>query len=118
MKCLHLIYIYLINIFSSKIGITHSEMRLNMELAPRYLKHTTDESFFLFGARGTGKSTWCLQEYSDAERLDLLAPDILRSYTAKPERLREYTLGQPDGSTIVIDEVQKAPVLLSVVHTV
>jgi len=89
-----------------------------MELAPRFLKHPSDESFFLFGARGTGKSTWCLQEYSNAARLDLLAPDVLRAYTAKPERLKEYTLGQPDGATIIIDEVQKAPELLSVVHSI
>lgn len=89
-----------------------------MELASRFLKHPSNESFFLFGARGTGKSTWCLQEYSDVPRLDLLAPDVLRSFTAKPERLREYTLGQPDGTTIIIDEVQKAPELLSVVHAI
>ena len=89
-----------------------------MELAPRFLKHHPDESFFLFGARGTGKSTWCLQEFSNAARLDLLAPDILRAYTAKPERLTEYTLGQPNGATIVIDEVQKAPELLMVVHSI
>ncbi len=89
-----------------------------MELAPRFLKQPPDESFFLFGARGTGKSTWCLQEYSNAARLDLLAPDVLRAYTAKPERLKEYTLGQPDGATIIIDEVQKAPELLSVVHSI
>ena len=89
-----------------------------MELAPRFLKHTTDESFFLFGARGTGKSTWCIEEYRNAQRLDLLAPDVLRFYTAKPERLREYTLGQPDGTTMIIDEVQKAPELLSVVHAI
>ncbi|MCD6587996.1 MAG: ATP-binding protein, partial [Candidatus Fermentibacteraceae bacterium] len=89
-----------------------------MELASRFLKHPSGESFFLFGARGTGKSTWCLQEYSGAARLDLLAPDILRAYTAKPERLMEYTLGQPDETTIVIDEVQKVPELLSVVHSI
>ncbi|MCD4707296.1 MAG: AAA family ATPase, partial [Candidatus Sabulitectum sp.] len=89
-----------------------------MELAPRFLKHPPDESFFLFGPRGTGKSTWCLREYSNAARLDLLAPDVLRAYTAKPERLKEYTLGQPDGATIIIDEVQKVPELLSVVHSI
>jgi len=89
-----------------------------MELASRFLKHPCGESFFLFGARGTGKSTWCLQEYSGAPRLDLLAPDILRAYTAKPERLMEYALGQPDETTIVIDEVQKVPELLSVVHSI
>ncbi len=89
-----------------------------MELAPRFLKYPPDESFFLFGARGTGKSTWCLQEFRSAARLDLLAPDVLRAYTAKPERLTEYTLGQPDGATIIIDEVQKAPELLMVVHSI
>ncbi len=89
-----------------------------MELASRFLRHPCGESFFLFGARGTGKSTWCLQEYRDAARLDLLAPDILRAYTAKPERLMEYSLGQPDETTIVIDEVQKVPELLSVVHSI
>lgn len=30
----------------------------------------------------------------------------------------EYTLGQPDETTIVIDEVQKVPELLSVVHSI
>jgi predicted AAA+ superfamily ATPase len=89
-----------------------------MELASRFIKHPCGESFFLFGARGTGKSTWCLQEHSGAARLDLLAPDILRAYAAKPERLMEYTLGQPDETTIVIDEVQKVPELLSVVHSI
>ncbi|NOQ21278.1 MAG: DUF4143 domain-containing protein [Candidatus Aegiribacteria sp.] len=89
-----------------------------MELAPRFLKYPPDESFFLFGARGTGKSTWCLQKFSGAARLDLLAPDVLRAYTAKPERLKEYTLGQPDGAMIIVDEVQKAPELLSVVHSI
>ena len=30
----------------------------------------------------------------------------------------EYSLGQPDETTIVIDEVQKVPELLSVVHSI
>jgi predicted AAA+ superfamily ATPase len=89
-----------------------------MELAARFLKHLTGESFFLFGARGTGKSTWCLREYSSSTRIDLLSPDVLRSFTAKPERLKEYTLGQPEGATVIINEVQKAPELLSVVHEI
>ena len=89
-----------------------------MELASRFLKHLSGESFFLFGARGTGKSTWCLREYSNSTRIDLLSPDVLRSFIAKPERLKEYTLGQPEGATVIIDEVQKAPELLSVVHEI
>ncbi|PIE51872.1 ATPase [Candidatus Fermentibacteria bacterium] len=87
-----------------------------MELASRFLEDVPGESYFLFGARGTGKSTWCLRELEGSKRIDLLSPDVMRFYSAKPERLREYTLGQPAGTTIVIDEVQKVPELLSVVH--
>ncbi len=87
-----------------------------MELASRFLEDVPEESYFLFGARGTGKSTWCLRELGGSKRIDLLSPDVMRFYSAKPERLREYTLGQPAGTTIVIDEVQKVPELLSVVH--
>ncbi len=91
-------------------------MRLKMELAPRFFGPPGGESFFLFGARGTGKSTWCLQRYPDAARLDLLAPDVLRAYAARPERLREFVGARPEGTVIVVDEVQKVPQLLSVVH--
>lgn len=74
-------------------------------------------SFFLFGPRGTGKSTWCRMQIEDALRIDLLQPDQLRLYLARPERLRELTHQQPDGRVIVIDEIQKAPALLDVVHS-
>lgn len=76
-------------------------------------------SFFLFGPRGTGKSTWLAQEFPGALRLDLLAPEVLRAYQARPERLRERIAAHPAGTplqTVVIDEIQKAPQLLDVVH--
>ncbi|MBD3278571.1 MAG: AAA family ATPase [Candidatus Aegiribacteria sp.] len=92
-------------------------MRLIMETRPRFFSKPEGSSFFLFGARGTGKSTWCLQRYQDSDRIDLLAPDVLRLYLARPERLREFVLARERGSTIIIDEVQKAPELLSVVHS-
>lgn len=72
--------------------------------------------FFLFGPRGTGKSTWLRQAYKDALWVDLLRPEIHRQYVARPERLSELVAGNPDRSVVVIDEVQKAPVLLDVVH--
>ncbi len=87
-----------------------------MEMATRFLQPPGDSSFFLFGARGTGKSTWCGSRFPDAVRLDLLSPDILRTYAARPERLRELAMGAGPGATIVIDEVQKAAELLAVVH--
>ena len=42
-------------------------------------------SFFLFGPRGTGKSTWLAQMFPVAIRLELLAPVALRTYQARPE---------------------------------
>jgi predicted AAA+ superfamily ATPase len=74
------------------------------------------ESFFLFGPRGTGKSTWLKQNFPEAVWIDLLKPDILRTYSARPERLEEVVLGSKQ-KVIIIDEVQKIPELLSVVHS-
>ena len=45
--------------------------------------------FFLFGLRGTGKSTWLKCHYQNAEIIDLLAPEVFRVYSARPERLCE-----------------------------
>lgn len=55
--------------------------------------------------------------YPEALWIDLLRPDVLRSYLARPERLYEMVEGNPNLTTIVIDEVQKAPSLLSVIHS-
>ena len=44
-------------------------------------------SYFLFGPCGTGKSSWLAQVFPDTIRLDLLAPDALRTYQARPEGL-------------------------------
>ncbi|MDI6739730.1 MAG: AAA family ATPase [Candidatus Edwardsbacteria bacterium] len=74
-------------------------------------------SFFLFGPRGTGKTTLLRQNYPDALWIDLLEPDVFRSYSARPERLREVVLAYPDKRTVVVDEVQKVPELLSLVHS-
>jgi predicted AAA+ superfamily ATPase len=46
-----------------------------------------------------------------------LLPDVFRNYTARPERLRELVGAHKEKRTIVIDEVQKAPQLLEVVHS-
>lgn len=73
-------------------------------------------SFFLFGPRGTGKSTFLREQFPDALYLDLLLPDVFRSYSARPERLQELVQGNPEKTIIVLDEIQKVPELLSVVH--
>lgn len=92
-----------------------SEKEGNIESIIRFFE-PPHKSYFLFGARGTGKSTWIKQFYPKAKIIDLLEPDEYRNYTAFPERLKEFVLANKETVIFVIDEVQKAPDLLSVVH--
>ena len=77
-----------------------------------------EDSFFLFGPRGTGKSTWLRAQLPDALYLDLLRPGLHRRLAARPERLHDLLSGAPGAHTVVIDEIQRVPELLSVVHSV
>jgi predicted AAA+ superfamily ATPase len=74
-------------------------------------------SFFLFGPRGTGKTTLVKQRYKDALYIDLLKPEVFRVYSANPEYLSERVRGAGEGAVVVIDEIQKVPQLLSLVHS-
>lgn len=84
-------------------------------LVKRFLK-PIKSSFFIFGPRGTGKTSWTLQNYSDALMIDLLLPDTERLYESYPERLISIIEANPNQKTVVIDEIQKNPKLLEVVH--
>lgn len=86
-----------------------------MGIAIRFF-HKIAASFFLFGPRGTGKSTLVKSLYPDAISIDLLEPDLYRQYRAYPERFKNLVVAQPSGQKFIIDEVQKVPELLSVVH--
>ncbi|MBN1938790.1 MAG: ATP-binding protein, partial [Candidatus Aminicenantes bacterium] len=72
--------------------------------------------FFLFGPRGTGKSTFITRRYPEAYYIDLLDPEKIRTFAARPERLEELVRAQGDRKHIIIDEVQRVPEVLSVVH--
>ncbi len=74
------------------------------------------QSYFLFGPRGTGKSTWLRSVYPEAYWIDLLDPERFRFLSAGPERLCLLLAECPDKKIVVIDEVQKIPELLDVVH--
>jgi predicted AAA+ superfamily ATPase len=87
-----------------------------MELVPRFLP-IPGQSFFLLGPRGTGKSTWLHERLPDALVIDLLRPEVFREMSSRPERLRELVLGSPGAGTVVVDEVQRVPELLNVVHS-
>jgi len=75
-----------------------------------------ENSFFFFGPRGTGKSTFVKRQFKSSFYVDLLDPGVFRTYSANPERLREQ-LRATRKTVVVIDEIQKVPELLDLVHS-
>ena len=73
-------------------------------------------SCFLLGPRGTGKTTWLRDSLPGALMVNLLRPEVHREMSARPERLRELVLARDDQVDVVLDEVQRVPALLPVVH--
>ncbi len=80
----------------------------------RLIQHPTSRSFFVFGPRGTGKSSWLQSVFPDAVYLDLLDDGIYRALLSYPENLINYI--KPESDWIILDEVQKIPELLNAVH--
>lgn len=76
---------------------------------------SSGQSFFLFGPRGTGKTTWLKERFPEALYLDLLDHALYLDLLARPERLRELIPARHDG-WVVLDEVQRVPLVLNEVH--
>jgi uncharacterized protein len=74
-------------------------------------------SFFLFGPRATGKSTWIHQQIHPDFVVDLLKARDYQKYSTNLGLLREVLEGNPKYRIVVIDEVQKLPELLDEVHS-
>ena len=73
------------------------------------------KSFFLFGPRGTGKTTWLKHHLPQAPFINLLQSEFYNRLTANPGHIRD--LIPPDRPDwVVIDEVQRIPALLNEVH--
>jgi predicted AAA+ superfamily ATPase len=80
------------------------------------LNAVPDRSFFLFGVRGTGKSTWARKMLHDGPYVDLLEERRCQELLANPGLLA-LELGEAlPGSFVVLDEVQRVPALLNEVH--
>lgn len=69
----------------------------------------------MFGPRGTGKSTWLAETFPDALFIDLLREDVKLRLEADPERFAAM-VDASGASTVVVDEVQRVPSVLPVVH--
>jgi predicted AAA+ superfamily ATPase len=97
----------------------------------RLYRPIKNKSFFLFGPRGTGKTTWLKAVFPQSFYIDLLNSETYRLLLSSPHRLEvtvETILNKalqsphlPDSNNnpiipIIIDEVQKIPALLDEVH--
>ncbi len=79
------------------------------------IKPPEAKSFFLFGPRGTGKTTWVRRTFPQAIYIDLLEAELFTRLMANPQRLESLIpIGHRDW--VVIDEIQRIPDLLSEVH--
>lgn len=85
----------------------------------RIVDFSSKNSFFLFGARGTGKTHLLKERFGDGLNwyVDLLNPEQARKYLLHPEAFaQELAARKPPPPWVIIDEVQKVPVLLDLVH--
>ena len=73
-------------------------------------------SFFLFGARGVGKSTWTRAAYADAHQINLLDEGLYQRLLAEPALFADILAAVPEEHWVVVDEVQRIPGLLNEVH--
>lgn len=86
-----------------------------MDIVKRFLR-LYEHSFFLFGPRGTGKTNWVNYLFPDGLRIDLLEAKWYQLLQAHPGLLVELVEGAMDKNVVIIDEVQKIPELLDIVH--
>ncbi len=73
-------------------------------------------SFFLFGIRGSGKSTWVHKLPIPVHEINLLEEDLFQKYLTQPELFRGALERLENGSWVFVDEIQRIPALLNEVH--
>ena len=88
---------------------------MSSNVYPRLLK-APRESFFLFGVRGAGKSTWAETSFREARRVNLLDEGVHHSLLADPSLFGAELMDLRRGHWVVVDEVQRIPSLLNDVH--
>lgn len=76
-----------------------------------------DEAMFLFGARQTGKSTLLKERFKGEIYYDLLNPELRKFFKRNPSALKDALSDKPAGTLVIIDEIQKVPELLDIVHS-
>lgn len=92
-----------------------------MSMVKRMLTPSLKRSFFLFGARGTGKSTLLKELFESRKSLwfDLLDPVLEQRMVKNPKDFIaaiEQSKIEQKTEWVVVDEIQKVPELLGYVH--
>jgi predicted AAA+ superfamily ATPase len=82
----------------------------------RRILKAPEQSFFLLGPRGTGKSTWLRAAFSHAHVIDLLSEETYQRLLANPGQFADELRAVPNGSWVIVDEIQRLPGLLNEVH--
>jgi predicted AAA+ superfamily ATPase len=89
-------------------------------MLPRLINPLLSNSFFLFGSRGTGKTSWLrenLLHLPGTLYLDLLSAAVEEEFAKSPDALsRRLDAFGSLPEWVVIDEVQRVPKLLDIVH--
>ena len=80
------------------------------------MQDTEEDSVFFFGARQTGKTTLLKHLFPNARYYDLLKSEEYERLSRRPQLLREELQDYPETELVVIDEIQKLPLLLDEVH--
>ena len=80
------------------------------------IENQLDEAMFLFGGRQVGKSTLLKERFKAAIYYDLLKSDLRRRLRRNPELFRNALMKEPEGTLVIVDEIQKTPDLLDEVH--
>lgn len=80
-----------------------------------HLPLESQTSIFLFGPRGTGKTSWLKSHLPNAVYLDLLDFNVYSFLSSNPTRLEQF-IPSLYNDWIIIDEVQRVPELLNEVH--
>jgi predicted AAA+ superfamily ATPase len=75
-----------------------------------------EQSFFLLGPRGSGKSTWLRSMFSDAHVIDLLSEETYQRLLSNPGQFADELRYITTGGWVIVDEVQRLPDLLNEVH--
>ena len=90
---------------------------MDMEYQRRLAIAQEGKSAFLFGPRLTGKTYLLKKTFPKATYYDLLRSDTFLRLSLRPSVLREELANHPPGTSIIIDEIQKLPLLLDEVHS-